>query len=230
MVLLGGGVFTAQADTFYPDQYWGGRVVNPTPTQYGDQIGAEFGISGVTVGSQGGMTSFKIQGEYFYNRVNNVGNAALPEFGPGDLYLNTNGWVATGTAPYASDTFTQAEGWNLVVTDGGVYQLDYSTIQYSSGPSGWVYRADQAWRGGYGTKIADATVVLDETGMKFTLPSWVLGSGEVGYHHGEGCWNDGVEGQVPLPSTVLLLGSGLTGLALWRKKGKVPWQQEGSQA
>ena len=87
------------------------------------------------------------------------------KLGPGDLYINSNGWTASGSGHYATDTFTSAEGWNYVVTQAatggwGLYSLDFSSLQYTNvsslGRVHYVYRHQQAWTGGAGTFIGSA--------------------------------------------------------------------------
>jgi hypothetical protein len=223
-IMVLGGVFAAQADTIL-DAYWGGTVVGASPTAYGDQISGslhEFGVDQATVGVSGGMVSVKLTGNYFPSYLGNIGLAG--SYGPGDLYISTSGWnPSTGPAPYSTDTFNSGEGWNLVVSQSGkVYSLDYGTITYSSA-SGGIYRADQAWTGGNGTFLADATVTLDASGMEFLFPLSVLGgSQDIGLHWNMKCANDVFEGaaSVPIPPSAFLLGTGLLGLVGlgWRRK------------
>lgn len=224
LAMVLGGVFSAQADTIIPDAYWGGTVVGAGSTDYGDQISGslhEFGVDQATVGVSGGMVSVKLTGNYFPSYIGNVGLAGSN--GPGDLYISTSGWnPSTGPAPYSTDTFNSGEGWNLVVSQSGkVYALNYGTITYSN--SSGIYRTDQAWTGGYGAKLANATVNLNATGMEFIFPLSVLGGSQnIGLHWNPKCANDVLEGAapVPIPPSVLLLGSGLVGIGLLRFRRK----------
>ena len=119
----------------------------------------------------------------------------------GDLYISSTGWhVSTNDPPhFASDKFTAGEGWNYVVTAGGVYALDFnSIIMTDSTYTGNGGRAYQAWRGGYGTFIENATVTppnsLQHTDfMSFTFDDAFLGNPlNVGLHWTMICGNDGL--------------------------------------
>ncbi len=62
------------------------------------------------------------------------------------------------------------------------------------------YRAQQAWRGGYGEAIDDAEVILTDKGLSFTFSvrNMVLRS-EIGVHWTMKCGNDIIEGSASLP-------------------------------
>jgi hypothetical protein len=219
LVLLAFAPATVQAYTVL-DNYWGGTVVGATPTAYGDQIAGslqEFGIDQAVIGVSGGMVSVKLTGNYFPSYANNIGLAG--SYGPGDLYISTSGWhTSTGSAPYAEDTFNSGEGWNLVVSQSGkVCALNYDTITYSNASG--IYRANQAWTGGYGAELGSATVNRNASGMEFILPLSVLsGSQNIGLHWNMKCANDVFEGAapVPIPPSALLMGTGLLGIGLLR--------------
>jgi hypothetical protein len=227
MVLVLAG--TAQAYTVL-DNYWGGTVIGASDTAYGDQISGslyEFGVDQAIIGVSGGMVSVKLTGSYFSSYLGNVGLAGSN--GPGDLYISTSGWhTSSGSAPnYSTDTFNSGEGWNLVVSqaDKKVYALSYEAGAITYSNASGIYRSNQAWVGGYGALLADATVNLDASGMEFIFPLSVLGGSQnVGLHWNMKCANDVFEGgsPVPLPPSVLLLGTGILGLVGlgWRRKVK----------
>jgi hypothetical protein len=214
--------------------YWGGAVQNATPTAYGDVIGAPFfNIEKMDVTKSGKDWTVVITGDYFQYHDDVNDDSGYPfKLGPGDLYINSNGWIASGSGHYETDTFTQAEGWNYVVTRGatggwGLYSLVFdSSLIYTNTSSltgTYIYRAEQAWRGGAGTYIgaANYTHTLNSNTATFTFSTGDYDfSGDVGFHWAMQCGNDVVEGKatVPEPATMLLLGLGLMGVAAVGRK------------
>ncbi len=108
------------ADTFFADNYWGGTVINASPTAYGDVISGplgEFALGGFSTSQAGNQLTVKVLGPYFNAFANNIGLAG--QYGPRDLYLASQGWTDPGVAPYPTDTFNAAGGWDYVVTQSG---------------------------------------------------------------------------------------------------------------
>jgi hypothetical protein len=213
------GLVVGHADNIsVPDNYWGGRVVGAGPTDYGDMIAGalgEFQITAAEISLEANQLTVKLLGPYFNAYVNNIGLAG--QYGPGNLYLASHGWTPTDIAPYATDPFTQAGGWDYVVTPDGVFPLNFANIIFTLASEDNIYRADQAWRGGIGgPKVADVTAYL--VTQDFMLVSFEFPFGAdpdlLGLHFTMACGNDVFRNEpVPLLPTVLLFGSGLLGLA-----------------
>ena len=209
-------------------------------TAYGDVIGSPyFAVDQMDVTRSGNVWTVTLSGPYFqYHQNPSIdGGVALQFMAPGDLYIDSTGWNATQDASgHYSTIFSLSEGWNYVVTQGtsgawGLYALtsNINDITLTGAPSNYVYRSGQAWRGGgtgspinatpvtytYDTVNNTLTFVFDTGNLDWTGP--------VGFHWDMKCGNDVVEGQVPAvpePTTMLLLGLGLVGLAGVRRKFK----------
>jgi hypothetical protein len=236
-LFISGGAGALTIDDTSDTAYWGGYTTRfgPAPAG-GDVIGTTvWSVDSLTATRTGGMTTVVLTGFYFSSTatiVNGSGQyvpVATLDL-PGDLYISTTGWrVSTADSPhYPSDTFLQTEGWNYVVsyTDQKVYNLTFasisSPIQTYTGDTD-AGRRYQAWRGGYGSVYSsNVTVTLDSANNTLTFIFPDLGPVDsLGYHWTMSCANDVVEGggtPVPEPATMLLLGSGLIGLAGFARK------------
>ena len=181
--------------------YWGGKYVNIKPSGYADVIGRRSAIDQMEVIINNDVATIKITGPYFFNYVHNLKRTR--DAPPGDLYISSQGWKVSGTPPYNKDTFETSEGWDYVVSfeNKKVYKLKYPEIIMTSAlPYVSKYRAQQAWRGGYGEAVDDAEVVLTDKGLSFTfgVRNMALHS-EIGVHWTMKCGNDIIEGRASIP-------------------------------
>jgi hypothetical protein len=217
--------------------YWGGTVVNAEPTKYGDVIGSPyFNVDQMVVTRNGADWTVTLSGPYFDYRKTDIDEGLPKAYTPGDLYINSTGWITQDVSNnYSNDFFSPAEKWDYVVTKSptgadvwGLYTLDYNKITWTTAPNNYVYRSTQAWTGGAGTLITQATYTETNTAdghnntITFSFNTGnVTWTGPVGFHWDMKCGNDVVEGMVPAvpePTTMLLLGFGLIGLAGVRRK------------
>lgn len=205
---------------------------NPTPNVSYDITKADITFSGTAL-------SAKIYSDYFGAWVSGASKTEL-----GDLFLSTDGWKPSGTAPYGSDDSTNGENWEYVI------DLNQSSIaaKASSGQVALVQtnssegmvvngsvRDAQEWQWISFLNAAEPTgswqILSDISGYYLLIESALsdsfAGATTLGWHYTMACGNDVIEGPasnvapVPEPSTVIMFGIGLAGLAgLGRKRIK----------
>jgi hypothetical protein len=181
--------------------YWGGKYINIKPSHYTDSIGRRTKVNQMEVIMSNDIVTVKITGPYFFNYAHNV--KGTREASPGDLYISSQGWKVSGKPPHNKDVFEASEGWDYVVSfeNKKLYKLNFSAITMTSAlPSGSRYRAQQAWRGGYGEAVDDAQVILTDRSLTFifSVRNVSLRS-EIGVHWTMKCGNDIIEGSASIP-------------------------------
>ncbi len=232
---------SALIDDTGANAYWGAVFSNPSQ---GDVLGQYFNVDSATVNKVGTKLTVTLSGGYFTNFLNGV--QSTNSYGPGDLYINPTGWIVSGTdAHHATDTFTSAENWAFVVRganlnpnhqegsfQSNVYLTNFGQITMTAAPLHPVTPTPyaQAWAGGYGNLVTNAEVLFGKDNNGIGFMSFIIddvsgmhlggANSEIGMHWTMRCGNDVVEGQskVPEPSTMLLIGAGLAGLGLIRKR------------
>lgn len=181
--------------------YWGGKYVNIKPSGYRDTLGSRTRVDQMEVVMKDDVVTVKITGPYFYNYTHKL--KRTQDAPPGDLYIASQGWKVSGKPPHNDDMFEASEGWDYVVSfeNKKVYALKFSDVIMTSDVSHvGRYRAQQAWRGGYGEAIDDAEVILTDRDLTFifSVRNMTLRS-DIGLHWTMKCGNDIVEGSASLP-------------------------------
>jgi hypothetical protein len=218
------------------------NYVGADPTNNGwdgkDLIGEEslFGVSKMEISYSSSSLVLDVYTRY----LDNIGtyNTQL-----GDLFISTNGWTPYGSAPYNYDNATNGESWEYALvldshlgnTNSGVASLyaigSSQQIIKSSADVGYVYRAGQEVQFSIPTDRAPlatgtwsignlATASDTDDYLRFAL-NYEFGSvSDLGFHWTMTCGNDVIEGSAPVPepATMLLLGTGLSGLAGFGRK------------
>jgi hypothetical protein len=225
--------FVIDDSTYGTGTYWGGAYFQTQPANFGDVIGdPDYSISQMTITrGTGGKLTVRVEGDYFSKGINEDNKF----YSPGDLYINSNGWNATqsqgGLGHYETDIFSLNEGWNYVVSfeNRALYALtsDITMTNAANPETNWIFRKNQAWRGGYGQLVEGADVVITGEYLEFTFDSAPLNlANEFGLHWTMRCGNDVVEGldpaPVPEPATLILLGSGLIVAGVFRRRSRNP--------
>ncbi|MDY6988945.1 MAG: PEP-CTERM sorting domain-containing protein [Thermodesulfobacteriota bacterium] len=166
----------------------------------------------------------------------------------GDLFISTDGWNPNGDAPYTEDNFALGgETWEYALVldnhrpnpqqaagrSGNVslYQIaGPADIGLSWAVNNYVYRQGQEVQyQGEGVALASGTWSIKSWGdpdtddfLRFVINfDGFDGVSEFGFHWTMTCGNDVIEGgtaPVPEPATMLLLGTGLIGLAAAGRK------------
>ena len=147
-----------------------------------------------------------------------------------------------GNPYYNVDSMTvtrSGNSWNVAVVgsyfanhlnpavDGGYPSLlgpgHHETDMFNNiNPDRYVFRVDQAWSGGTGGYVGAATYALSSAGLNIRFNTGNVDFADaVGFHWTMQYGNNVIEGKanaVPEPGTMILLGTGLIGLAGYGRK------------
>lgn len=207
---------------------------------YGDVIGSEdnFDIELVQIALYDDIKSMAVSIKTNYS--GNAGDGVSLDTDFGDFFISTDYWTPYGSSPYLSDNSSNGEDWEYVfdVSENKLYDIqdnqDSILLSQDVMPnSGWIFRNGQE-------------VLIDPTGLDALSETtgssqiahydgynynFVIHYGDLdwdlnkmGFHWTMTCGNDVIEGgaeaPVPEPTTMLLLTTGLLGLAGARRKMK----------
>lgn len=220
LIALGAGQASA---TVIEDNYWGADGHG-----YGDRIGNDsYEVHNMEV---------SFSGDFLNVRVNTNFNADGDPYGVdfGDLFISSDGWNPHGSAPYQDDDASNGEDWEFVFDTsenrlyGGNFDIALSDDRMDS--SRYIFRNGQeVQRAGGGTALEGGSVDLSQAGeggyIEYSVLTSSLGlnGDSIGFKWGMTCANDTIEGSVsvPEPHGLLLLGAGLLGLGIARRKKRV---------
>lgn len=242
-------VFLASANvhaTFIADNYVGandhsrGDVIGRT--DYFDISGAEVSLVGNTL-TVNIYTAFAGRGDNgHFSSYTERGNG----IGYGDLFL-ANTWSPYGNTPYVNDNHSTGTTWTYAIglgdnrwdSTGGsatLYSLNNGNnnadaLLSDDFMTGGIYRNGQEvavdTNSSGVTALKSALWSIDNDSIQFVMDitgTNLLSGNGIAFHWGQTCQNDVIEGSAhaaPEPATILLLGTGLFGLAgVGRKKIK----------
>ena len=242
------GVGNPAFSSFIGDDYWGATPVNISNQ---DVIGADehFNITGMDVTLTNSNFNAKIYSNYFDSASYGIYGTQI-----GDLFVSTDGWTPSGSAPYEYDNYYNGESWEIAIVlsgkpkkfsdnytdDAFIYEVKDSengggsiVLTPQPSPSSWgAYRKDQElWYlpGQEQEALYTGTWTLHEGYLEiaFTFDPQINDLPDVtGYHWTYSCANDVIEGSVPVPPSLLLLGTGLVGMVGFRRK----WGSDNNQS
>jgi hypothetical protein len=162
--------------------------------------------------------------------------------GYGDLFLSSS-WDPDGASPYYTDDSTTGTLWTYAFALdnqwGTLYELngdsnaDNALMTDSYFNSGAIYRNGQevsviedgqtAVSSGTWGIDEGATTSYNDNSLRFVIDltgTSLLTSDQIAFHWGMTCGNDTIEGIVPEPGMLALLGIGLAGIGVTRRKNK----------